>query len=78
MGSLIHIANVAFLLSYWVKDMRTLRWLTIIGIVLLIPYYLIQVVPLYAAAGWSVVFLTFNLYRLKHHEPSRTNHASDV
>ena len=39
-----------------------LRWLTILGIVLLIPYYLCY--QLWAAASWNVVFLAINLFRL--------------
>lgn len=60
---LIHLANVIYLASYAVKDMRVLRWLTILGIVLLIPYYLVY--DLYAAATWNVVFLVINLIRLR-------------
>lgn len=63
MNSLIHIANVVYLASYAVKDMRVLRWLTIVGIVLLIPYYLSY--DLWAAASWNGLFLGINLYRLK-------------
>jgi hypothetical protein len=60
---LIHSANLIYLASYAVKDIRVLRWLTIIGILLLIPYYLVW--HLWEAAGWNVVFLATNLYRLK-------------
>lgn len=60
---LIHLANVIYLASYAVKDMRVLRWLTILGIVLLIPYYLAY--ELWAAATWNVVFLVINLIRLR-------------
>lgn len=65
MQFLIHAANVMFLLSYWVKDMRHLRIFSAIGIGFLIPYFLMQKDPLIAAACWNVVFLTFNLYRLR-------------
>lgn len=65
MGALIHLANVVYLLSYVVKDIKVLRWLTIVGIVLLIPYYLVQVEPLYSAAAWNMVFLGINVFRLK-------------
>lgn len=59
---LIHLANVIYLVSYAVKDIRVLRWLTIVGIVLLIPYYLSY--ELWAATAWNTVFLGINLYRL--------------
>ncbi len=61
--ALIHIANVVYLASYAVKDIRVLRWLTILGIVILIPYYLSW--QLWAAAIWNGVFLLINLYRLR-------------
>lgn len=59
---LIHLANLVYLASYAVKDIRVLRWLTIVGIVLLIPYYLVW--GLWEAAIWNGVFLGINLFRL--------------
>lgn len=59
---LIHSANIIYLASYAVKDMRVLRWLTVAGIVLLIPYYLCY--DLWAAAIWNGIFLGINLYRI--------------
>ena len=60
---LIHLANAIYLVSYAVKDLRTLRWLTMLGICLLIPYYLWW--GMYAAAGWNAVFFVINLVRLR-------------
>ncbi len=65
---LIHLANLVYLASYAVKDMRVLRWLTILGIVLLIPYYLAW--HLWEPAIWNGVFLGINLYRLRSHSRS--------
>lgn len=59
---LIHAANVIYLASYTVKNIRALRWLTIVGITLLIPYYLVY--DLWAAAIWNGIFLGINVYRL--------------
>jgi hypothetical protein len=59
---LIHVANATYLASYAVNDVRWLRWLTIMGLLLLIPYYL--ACALYAAASWNAVFLVLNLLRL--------------
>ena len=59
---LIHTANIIYLASYTVKDIRVLRWLTIAGITLLIPYYLYY--GLWEAIAWSVVFLGINLFRI--------------
>lgn len=65
MDYFIHLANIIYLASYWCKDARKLRLLTCLGILLLIPYYLVQVEPLYAAALWNLFFLAVNLWRLK-------------
>lgn len=66
---LIHLANLIYLASYAVKDIRALRWLTIVGIVLLIPYYLCW--ELWAAAMWNGIFLGINLYRLRRESPGQ-------
>lgn len=65
MNCFIHLANLVYLGSYWCADVRLLRILTIVGILLLMPYYLVQVEPLYAAAAWNLFFLVVNIYRLK-------------
>lgn len=71
---LIHSANVIYLASYAVKGIRTLRWLTIAGIVLLIPYYLVY--DLWAAAIWNGVFLIINVSRLFTSEkPNTATHS---
>lgn len=59
----IHVANVVYLASYSVKNILLLRCLTILGILLCIPYYLAFV--RYEAAVWSLVFLGINIYRLR-------------
>lgn len=71
---LIHSANVIYLASYAVKGIRTLRWLTIVGIVLLIPYYLAY--ELWAAAAWNAVFLAINLVRLRSRTTATHSRAS--
>ena len=65
MRGFIHAANILYLLSYWVKDLRTLRLLTLAGILLMIPYFLSQVEPLWDATAWSMVFFGINLFRLQ-------------
>ena len=59
---LIHLANLVYLASYSVKDVRVLRWLTIVGLLLLIPYFL--TLGLWEPVIWNVIFLGINLYRL--------------
>lgn len=58
----IHIANVVYLLSYAVKDIRWLRCLTIVATALCIPYYL--AFSRYEAIMWSGLFLAINITRL--------------
>ena len=70
---LIHTANIIYLASYAVKDIKVLRWLTIVGIVLLIPYYLFY--SLWEAVAWNVVFLGINLFRLIKKEKNETQQA---
>lgn len=60
---LIHSANIIYLASYAVKDLRLLRFLTVAAVLLLIPYYIIF--HLWEATLWNVVFLGINIYRLK-------------
>lgn len=83
--SLIHLANVAYLLSYTVRDIRILRWLTITGIVLVIPYFLCM--GLYEPAAWNIVFLTINLWWLRkkdfrgnkmNNDPQATDEAQEA
>jgi Popeye protein conserved region len=58
----LNVANVLYLASYSVRDILWLRILSVIAALLLIPYYLMQVVPLTAAIEWSLVFIAVNLY----------------
>jgi hypothetical protein len=58
----INAANVLYLASYSVRDILWLRILTVVGALLLVPYYLLQPSPLMAAIGWSAVFIAINAY----------------
>lgn len=58
----INAANVLYLASYSVRDILWLRILTVVGALLLIPYYVLQPLPLMAAIGWSAVFIAINAY----------------
>lgn len=57
---LVNIANVIYLASYSVRDILLLRILTVIGILLLIPYYYFQSHVLWTPIFWNVVFMTIN------------------
>jgi len=62
---LIHIANVLFVFSYLVKDILWLRVLTVVAGLTLLSYYLLQPMPLWAAIGWNILFLSINLWQVK-------------
>ena len=61
---LIHVANVLYLFSYLVKDILWLRLLTVVAGSVLLAYYVLLPVPLWAAIGWNVVFLAINLRQI--------------
>lgn len=73
---LIHLANLIYLASYAVKDIKKLRWLTVAGISLLIPYYII--LNIWEPVLWSLVFLGINLYQLKRLTHSRNEKESST
>ena len=59
---LVNVANVVYLVSYSVRDILWLRILTVVGALLLLPYYYLQVSPLWAPIGWDVVFMAINIF----------------
>jgi hypothetical protein len=61
----IHVANLLYLASYVVKDILWLRLLTVVAGILLLPYYIMQPVPLWPAIAWSGVFLLVNIVQIK-------------
>jgi hypothetical protein len=58
----ITTANALYLVSYSVRDILWLRILTVAGMLLMIPYYLLQSSPLTAPIEWSVLFIGINAY----------------
>ncbi|MEM8631159.1 MAG: cyclic nucleotide-binding domain-containing protein [Pseudomonadota bacterium] len=59
---LVNAANVIYLFSYSVRDILTLRILTVIGASMLLPYYYFQHTALWAAIGWNLFFIGVNIY----------------
>jgi hypothetical protein len=57
------LANLIFVGAYWVKDILSLRLLSIVGSLVVIPYYLLQTEPLWTPMMWSCVFLSINATR---------------
>lgn len=61
---LIHVANVLYVFSYLVKDILWLRLLTVVAGSVLLAYYVLLPVPLWAAIGWNIIFLAINLRQI--------------
>ena len=59
---LIHGANVLYLFSYLVRDILWLRALTVVAIVTLMIYFVLE--GSWIAFGWNVVFLGINLVQI--------------
>ena len=62
LDALVNVANVVYLLSYSVRDILWLRILTVFGAGLLLPYYYLQLEPLWTPMAWNVVFIAINIY----------------
>jgi len=75
----IHTANVLYLLSYLVRKIFLLRFLTIIAGLVLIPYFFLasEDGPLWPAIIWGGVFFAVNMYQLialfKERRPVKLN-----
>ncbi len=52
-----NLANLIFIGAYWVKDILKLRLLSIVGSLVVIPYYLLRPEPLWTPMFWSCVFI---------------------
>jgi len=62
---LVHIGNVLYLISYLVKDIFLLRFLTVIAMFIFLPYYFFQGNdPLWEPVIWTVVFTGVNVYQI--------------
>ena len=55
--------NFVFVAAYLVKDILWLRLLSIIGSLVVLPYYLLQSEPLWTPVFWAFVFVSINLFR---------------
>ncbi len=57
------LANLIFVGAYWVKDILLLRLISIVGELVVIPFYLLQTEPLWTPMTWSCVFITIHATR---------------
>ncbi|WP_170506628.1 cyclic nucleotide-binding domain-containing protein [Ruegeria arenilitoris] len=59
---LVNAANVFYLISYSVRDIFWLRVLSVIGAMILLPYYYLQPAPMWAPIGWNLFFTGINIF----------------
>ncbi|CUK13162.1 bacteriocin-type transport-associated protein [Ruegeria denitrificans] len=59
---LVNVANIFYLISYSVRDIFWLRVLSVIGAMILLPYYYLQPAPLWAPIGWNLFFTGINIF----------------
>lgn len=60
LNGLVNIGNFAFLLALSVRNVLTLRLLSLASDVLILPYYYLQHEPLWPPLFWSVAFILVN------------------
>ncbi|OIO60079.1 MAG: hypothetical protein COZ46_06005 [Verrucomicrobia bacterium CG_4_10_14_3_um_filter_43_23] len=61
---LLHGSSILELLAFVVKDILTLRWLSIMGYAMWIAYLLTETEVLWSAILWSFLFIFVNLVRI--------------
>lgn len=62
MEYLVHVANLVYLVSYFVRDVLRLRIYTVVGALCLTAYLMLGTAPLWAAAGWNAFFVALNVW----------------
>ena len=58
----INIANILYLLSYFVRDILWLRVLTVVAALCLIPYFYFRAAPIMPVIYWNAFFIALNIY----------------
>jgi CRP-like cAMP-binding protein len=61
---MLHFANILYLASYSVRDILWLRILTIVAILMLLPYYYYQPTPMIGAMVWNGLFAALNVVQI--------------
>jgi hypothetical protein len=62
--ALINLANVIFILSYFVQDLVRFRLLTITAVACLATYFLLLPEPPMTIVYWNVFFILLNAFQL--------------
>ncbi|MGD2171478.1 MAG: hypothetical protein PVI79_07240 [Gammaproteobacteria bacterium] len=64
METLITLANLLYLLSYFVRDMLRLRLLTIVAASILVAYFWMRPEPIMTVVYWNGFFILLNLWQV--------------
>lgn len=64
METLIYIANILYLFSYFVQDMLRLRILTVCAATCLVTYFYLQPQPMMTVVMWNLFFIGLNVMQL--------------
>jgi hypothetical protein len=64
MDALIHVANVLFLISYFVRDILWLRVFSVVATGCFLTFFLLQPQIAWVSVGWQVVFMALNCWRV--------------
>ncbi len=63
LNALADLSNLLFIAAYWAKDILWLRFLAMLGSLVIIPYFLLQNEPLWTPTMWSCVFASIHATR---------------
>ena len=64
MEILIYVANILYLLSYFVQDMLRLRVLTVFAATCLVGYFYFQPAPMMTVVCWNLFFIALNIVQI--------------
>lgn len=64
MEILINIANILYILSYFVQDLLRIRLLTVVGATVLVVYFAIQPEPIMTIIYWNTFFVLLNIFQI--------------
>jgi len=60
---LITLANLLYVMSYFVRDMLRLRLLTIVAASILVAYFWLRAEPIMTVVYWNGFFILLNLWQ---------------
>jgi hypothetical protein len=65
MEILVYVANILYLLSYFVQDMLRLRIFTVLAATCLVGYFYFQPEPMMTVVCWNLFFIALNIVQLR-------------